>query len=432
MVVIAAAILIVSVFFPSVYKGLTSGSFGKADKYHQDQMSDKDVQLRSEFTKDTAQLRQMVTGLIYFTLFTDNLSMTIDTCITYYKAQGFEKIPMNSEAVKLLVDFNDYLKNNNKTLANTTRLLTDLLLDDTSSPVGDIDQNIREFANYVYQVNRRDSVLMNSITKMDNYLLGNKLLQKQQEQIRELKAIRDRLVITSTQFMALTGNKKGVGTMLTYAVRSQAQLSGIGPLCVVQDGAAASLSSGKNLNVLELSSATSLSAIFPAVTLQGGVSEAKIIVGSQLGYGILYDKSKLSFIIGSAEEIKSVYGSSAYNAALCGTNTNLGYFSQVKGGDLGVVLNAGILCGVLQCAPLCAALSASQLNIIIPAQALASAGGGQLGILYCSPIGSMNNVALQKIILGSTNLQKILSNEGALNGFNDLRSTSVGIFPPPP
>ena len=432
MVVIAAAILIVSAFFPSVYKGLTSGSFGKADKYHQDQMSDKDVQLRSEFTKDTAQLRQMVTGLIYFTLFTDNLSMTIDTCISYYQAQGFDKIPMNSEAVKLLVDFNDYLKNNNKTLARTTRLLTDLLLDDTSSPSGDIDQNIREFANYVYQVNRKDSVLMLSITKMDNYLLGNKLLQKQQEQIRELKAIRDRLVITSTQFMAMTGNKKGTTSMLTYSAQIQSQLSMIKALCVVQDAAAGSLGSGKNLNVLELSSVTSMSAFFPAVTLQGGVAESKIIVGSQLGSGILYDKTNLRFVVGSTGEISSLYGPSKYNAVLSGTDPNLGYLGLVVGGKLNIIMNAGVLCGILQCGPLCAALSASQLNKLIPAQALSSAGSGQMGVRSSPLLGSMGNVALQKIIIGNTSLQKIIGSEGALKGFSDLKSTSLGVYPPPP
>lgn len=427
MVGIAAVILIVSVFFPSVYKGLTSGTFGKADKYHQVQMDERDVQLRSEFTKDTAQLRQMVIGLIYFTLFTDNLSMTIDTCITYYQAQGFDKVPVNSESVKLLIDFNDYLKNNNKVLARTTRLLTDFLLDDTSSPSTDIDQNLRDFANYVYQVNQKDSVLMLSITKMDNYLLGNKLLQEQREQIRELKAIRDRLVITSTQFMAITGNKKGVGTMLTYAVRAQDQLSMIKALCVIQDAAAGTLGVGKNLNVLELSSVTQLNFDFTASALQGGVAESKIIVGSQIGTAILYDKPNLKFIAGSGADLTALYGSSAFNATLCGTNPNLGVVSLCSGRQLGIVMNAAVLCNVLKSGPLCATLSANQLNEILPAQALSNAGGGQIGSLLSTPIGSTYNASLQEMIIGSTSLQKITGREGALKGFNDLRSTSLSL-----
>ena len=117
---VAVVIIFVSLLFPSVYKGLSSGTFGKADKYHQEQMTENDVQLRSDFTKDTARLRQMVTGLIYFALFTNNLSMTIDTCLESYKLQGFNKDPDNSRAIALLNDYNSFLKNNTRTLAATT------------------------------------------------------------------------------------------------------------------------------------------------------------------------------------------------------------------------------------------------------------------------------------------------------------------------
>ena len=132
---IAVVIILISFLFPSVYKGLTSGSFGKADKYRQEQMSESDIHLRSEFVQDTAKLRQMITGLIYYALFTENLSMTIDTCLTSFNLQGFDKNPANAEAIHLLTDYSSFIKNNNTlvrvgldTLNNTTERLTVILV----------------------------------------------------------------------------------------------------------------------------------------------------------------------------------------------------------------------------------------------------------------------------------------------------------------
>ena len=224
---VAVVILFVSLLFPSVYKGLTSGSFGKAEKYHQEQISENDIQFRSEFTKDTVKLRQMISGMIYFTLFCNDLNMTVDTCIAEFKVKGYGKDQAAANAVKLLSDYNTFLKNNNKMLAKTTRMLTDFLLRDTSAQSNDVEKNLREFGMFLSQVNQKDSVLMIALTSMDSFILANRDLQKQKDEIRKLKAVRDQLVIKLSQFMALTGNRTTVGVLLSYAVQSQKQFSQI-------------------------------------------------------------------------------------------------------------------------------------------------------------------------------------------------------------
>ena len=63
----------ISVDFPKVNKSDLAGTFGKAEKFHKVQMTAKDIQLRSELLKDTAKLRSMIQGIIYFSIFTEDV-----------------------------------------------------------------------------------------------------------------------------------------------------------------------------------------------------------------------------------------------------------------------------------------------------------------------------------------------------------------------
>lgn len=443
---IAAVILIVSFFFPSVYKGLTSGSFGKADKYHQEQMTQADIQLRSDFTKDTAQLRQMVTGLIYFALFTDNLSMTIDTCLVSYSLQGFDKDPANSQAINLLKDYNTFLKNNTKTLANTTRMLAGFLLQDTASGAVDVENNLRDFANYVNQVNQKDSVLMIALAKVDSYLVGNKTLQKKNEEIRNLKAIRDQLLIKSTQFMALTNNKQALGSMLSYSLQSQSQFSGIGALKVVMDGSQVVQS---KIGVVEIPAkvlSSNLSATFNASsslqsTLSSQVNSAGNLSGNVVTTDgaksnlnvILYDKANLNFVVGSAENLKVVYGKENLNGILCGTDPNLGALCVFYGKNLAVTLNAGLLANLSSSPTLSAALSAATLNVIIPAKELSAvnANFNAIGISAPLQMGYCGSKPFLSAINANVGLQSCMNANGMYSGFSSLQATSIGSLPQP-
>ena len=429
---IAVVIILISFLFPSVYKGLTSGSFGKADKYRQEQMSESDVKLRSEFVQDTAKLRQMITGLIYYALFTENLSMTIDTCLTSFKLQGFDKNPANTEAIHLLTDYSSFIKNNNTTIANTTRMLAAFMLRDTLAQSMDIEKNLRDFANYVNQVNEKDSVLTIALTRIDSYLIGNKTLQKKEDEIRNLKAIRDQLVIKSTQFMALTGNKQGIGSMLSYVVSSQAQYSGVSVLSGIQESRIVQAQVG----VVELPSkvvnATLCAGFSLSSALQANVSSSQVSGTGQLGSYkvitdaakinlnslVLYDKPSLCFIVSSSENLKVVYGKDNLNTILCGTNPNLGIICAFTGKVLEVTLNAGVLSAINSSPTINAALSAAQLNIIVPAKEIAAVG------LNFNAVGS--NAPLQIGLCGSPTLNSIISANTSLSGFFNSNSVFSG------
>ena len=434
---IAVVIILISFLFPSVYKGLTSGSFGKADKYHQEQMTENDVQLRSDFTKDTAQLRQMVTGLIYFALFTDNLSMTIDTCLTSYKLQGFDKDPANSKAIAMLQDYNSFLKNNTKTLAGTTRMLAGFLLRDTVDESADVDRTIRDFANYVNQVNLKDSVLMLALSKVDSYLIGNKTLQKKTEEIRNLKAIRDQLVIKSSQFMALTGNKQGMGSMISFAIQSQGQFSNIIGLNAVP--LVGSKVGQSDLGIEELvgrinSSNINVTSGFSAAEVQARVG-SKVNATAVSSY-VVYDRPNLQILyVSSEEKLQALCGAGSLQGVLVGSNPNIGILELCAKDHIGIILNVGVFGSVLQSGVFSGHLSASQLNNLLPATALSainSVGISAIGSGAPLQMGFGGNTALQNMVSGNASLQQIISGSGALSGYTSLQGIAIGIYPPPP
>ena len=425
---VALAILAVSFFFPSVYKGLTSGSFGKADKYHQEQMTENDVQLRSDFTKDTAQLRQMVTGLIYFALFTDNLSMTIDTCLVSYKLQGFDKDPANTQAIALLQDYNSFLKNNTKTLAGTTRILAGFMLHDTASGSSDVERTIRDFANYVNQVNQKDSVLMLALNKVDAYLIGNKTLQKKTEEIRNLKAIRDQLVIKSTQFMALTGNKQGLGNMLSFAIQSQGQYSGIGALQVSTAGSKVVQS---DLGIEEIVAArfnsSNISSAFSATEVQAQFG-SKVNSSPELSY-VVYDKASLQIFVCSGVQLQVVCGVGNLQGVLVGSNPQIGILELCAKDHIGVVMNALVFGSILQSKVFEGFISANQLNAILPATQLSAINSIGISAIGSGPIplGYGGNTALQNLVSGNASLQRIISNAGAIHGLGEIQGVALGV-----
>lgn len=425
-VILGVAIVIISVsfFFPGVYQGLTKGTIGKAEKYRQDQMSESDILLRSEFTEDTAQLRQMITGLIYFTVFTENLSATIDSCLVSFNYQGFDKDPANTEAIRMLDDYNTFVKNNTQTLANTTRILADIFLGDTVTLSLDVEKNLRDFAIYVDRLNHKDSLLMESLAKLDHFLIRDDLLQKNQEALRNLKATRDQLLIKSIQLMALTENKSGLSNMLSYALQGN-QLLGVEGLQSSAVGSHSDLGSIASMplsfvDVVEASG--NLNSSFIASSLVQAAS-----VGSQANAKpeltgiILYDKANLNIILCSESKLEAFMGTAELNNVLQGNDLNLGVVGVLSSQSLGIVMNAGVLGQILNSQALNVFYSADQLNVIIPATELAGATAVNAAL-----VGS--DAPLQMGLCGSVQLQNLMNSSGALQGFVLLNTpfNSVG------
>jgi hypothetical protein len=393
-VVIALLILGISFFFPTVFKGLTTGTFGKAEKYHKQQMTEKDILLRSEFVNDTAQLKDMIGGLIYFSLFTQDLSSKIDSCILVFKAQGLGDQAKDAKNISVLQDYSDFIKNNNKTLGNTISMLTGFYLKDSTDMSQDVEKNLRDFGTYVNNLNEKDSVLSMALLSMDNFMLTNKTLQDRKTEIARLKSIRDQLLLQGIQLAGILSNKEQVSSMISYALSSQDKLNvvmGMGNLGAVnaQDklqfaGAQAGIQSYLNSNPMQAGVGSDLGSMFQS-NQQVGVTAAKDKL-NMTGLAFIYDKPALQFLVSDKAGLQNLFGSQESLNALKSANENLqgsrvlAFFGVEK---LNVFLSNYGLQSVLQAQSIGNLPASDRLNVVILSQ-------GNLGFL--SATQGLNNM----------------------------------------
>ncbi|NCA75527.1 MAG: hypothetical protein EOM90_04265 [Alphaproteobacteria bacterium] len=226
-VVVAIILMAVAINFPPVFREGAKGTFGKAEKYSKKQMDERDVMLRNELTNDTAQLKNMIQGLIYFSLFTEDLTKTIDSCVSAFELKGICSQNKGCPEIRLIADFSDYMKNNNKTLGNTISLLSRLYLKDQSDQSSDVEKNLREFGNYVKTLNEKDSVVEQALRSMDNFMLTNTTLRSRMAEFAQLKSIRDQLLIKGIQYSAIINDKPLSAVLCSYAVYANQELSAL-------------------------------------------------------------------------------------------------------------------------------------------------------------------------------------------------------------
>ncbi|MFA6129189.1 MAG: hypothetical protein WC699_17960 [Bacteroidales bacterium] len=217
----------ISVDFPKTDKSDLTGTFGKAEKFRKVQMTPKDIQLRSEILKDTSQLRSMIQGLVYFSVFTEEFNTNIETTLLAFKAQGMGSQAGEAEQLKALQEYSDFIKNNNKTLNSTIALLSGYYLKDTADLSQDVEKQLRDFSVYVNGLNQKSAVLSQAFVNLDNFMLGNKTFQEHKNVVTQLKSIRDQLLIGAVQLSSLMNNREQVGSFLNYAYGSQGDLNRI-------------------------------------------------------------------------------------------------------------------------------------------------------------------------------------------------------------
>ena len=383
-IVVAIAILIagISLFYPSVFKGLTSGTFGKADKYHKQQMTEKDILLRSNLVADTGQLKNMIQGLIYFSIFTEDLSNKIDSCVIAFKAQGMGAQAGEVARINVLRDYSDFIRNNNKTLNATIVMLTTFYLKDTTDQSQDVENNMRAFGNYVNNLTERDSVLNQALVSMDNFLLNNATIRNKKVEIASLKSIRDQLLIKGIQLSGVLQDKPLCSQLISYALSSQSayniivynkgQIGRLDPLSQVVTSPQNALVS---LNILELQNAIqshevgfgSESQLREIMQSQQSVSAIKPDLGlissaALVGSVIVYNSSSLKFIAGTPAQLSKVISAADMNYVVNGMGGGLCNIQAVA------VFSTGNLCLVQSVVDLKNAVSAiaSQGNFSLP------------------------------------------------------------------
>ena len=354
---IVVVLVAVSLFYPPVYNRLTSGTFGKAEKYRKEQMSERDIQLRSEFVTDTASLRTMIQSLVYFSLFTQDLSFAIDTCVNSYRRNGAftEKNPA-SKSIELLADYSEFIRNNNKTLAGTISMLTAFYLKDTTDQSVDVEKNLRDFGNYVVQLSQKDSVVELALASMDKYLLGKAIKQNKKTEFVELKSIRDQLLIKGIQLSGIMCDRDNLKGLLQYSLSSQLAFNTVNSVVSGSHGQLKNLDKVEQLSAATLKSELACKStdelknvLSQSLTQEsrsmGQVGELQALKGHLCG--VVYKASDMQFSLKSGDELKKIIGSNEIQflvpVAFFGDKINL-FYGQF---DLKMMTNAKELSGFL-------------------------------------------------------------------------------------
>lgn len=176
----------------------TGGTIGQVKKYRKEQMSEKDILLRSEVMKDTSRLDEIIQGLIFFNAYTTALEMSLGN-----RLADMESVSEFTETYDLffqeLSDFRDFLKNNNTVLTNTITMLADFYNDTITESSADVENNLRAFVNYIRQLEEKDSVMTVAVNNLDTYIGDKEQTIIDREEVEKLKAIRDELLIRIIQ-----------------------------------------------------------------------------------------------------------------------------------------------------------------------------------------------------------------------------------------
>ncbi len=405
-VVIAILVAGISLFFPEVFKGLTSGTFGKAEKYHKSQMTEKDVQLRSELTADTGQLKSMIQGLIYFSIFTQDLSNKIDSCVSTFQQHGICSEKNGCANVMILQDYSDFIKNNNKTLGTTISMLTGFYLKDQSDQSTDIERNLRDFGNYVNNLSEKDSILESSLKSMDSFMLSNKTLKSRKTELANLKSIRDQLLVKGVQLAALLQDKPLSSSLVQYALSSQDGLHRI----LNQDKVGV-VASHQGLNVVicsadqignailqgqvGISAASELQIVLQNQQVQAANSQSKDLGAAMVGAVLVYDKPGLQFAVSNMAELHNAFSATEISAVLQGVSP-IGVVGYFAADGLHCVQSSFDLQNAFNASPLSRVISAAQVSAIFANQGIGSVSYGNS---FIGLVGELQNQKIGIIVL---------------------------------
>ncbi|MEI7982345.1 MAG: hypothetical protein WCI71_11880 [Bacteroidota bacterium] len=213
MIVIAGAFL-----FPEIGSQLTRGTVNKAEKYHKPAMSERDIQLRSEFVNDTTQLRKLIRGLASFEQFNTKTCRQIDSTL---KDLQYHPIMMDrayNEPLFALKDFTIFLSNNNAGIDSTKKMLETFYYNTESADQSvDVEKNLRDFGVFILEVVQRDSVFEVAAMDIDKYIEKVKSRKKSMEDTKSLQQFRNQLLVTNLMTAAMLGERTTLNRLTKYA-----------------------------------------------------------------------------------------------------------------------------------------------------------------------------------------------------------------------
>jgi len=382
--IVVVAIALTGIFYPSAFNSGAEGTIAKVSKYHKEQMNENDVLMRSKILSDTALLQQTISSLVMFYAFSEKLSINLDETVVSLKSSDLSGNQKLIYGMKELEGYSNFIKNNNPTLDKTIATLLDLSQTKTTSTSTDIERNLVDFSNYVYQITVKDSILDSFIDNCDDYISDSEVFKEREKEIENLKNVRDNLLLDNAQLAYLVGNNDKLQSLYDKPIYN------IDKLGMTNAGTIQNVVVANQGKLERIFSADQLN----SVTLSNVAANAVLnSVDKDLGAYVLCDADKLNVLIRNKENIGNVILSSNELQNLFGSNYN----------QLNVILaQDGLRVIVFANNQLQAVNNQISLGEIIQAQTLSS------GIVLCNKDA----------------LQNALSKQGDLN--NVLKSSEMG------
>lgn len=383
--IIVVAIALTGIFYPSVFDKGAEGTIAKVSKYRKEQMNENDVLMRSKILSDTALLKQTINGLVMFYAFSEKLSTNLDETVISLKSSDLSGNQELIYSMKELQGYSDFIKNNNSTLDKTINVLVEHYGSKTTSSSVDIEQNLEEFSNYVYQITAKDSILDLFIDNCDEYISDSEVFKEREKEIESLKTVRDNLLLDNAQLSYIVGNAEKLQVLCDKPMYNIDKLgfyyaTEIKNVVIADQDKLKAVCSSDQIRSMTLNSY--------------GASSLIASIDKNLGSYVLADADKLNNVIKNEDDLKVIVLSQDKLNNIFGSNIN--QFNAFMAQDgLNVVIYAGHH-------ELKAVNSQISLGDVIQAQTLSS------GVVLCNKDA----------------LQSALSKQGDLN--NVLKSSEMG------
>jgi hypothetical protein len=181
-----------------------AGAIGKVEKYRKDQMSENDIKLRSEIMKDTAALGDALRGMLLVYVYNDAHVKEMKKSTEKLKFEEAKTgIDLGSEQ---LGSYCTMAENGNGQLCEMCQMCADIYNDTVTEFSFDVEQNVRNYANYLDKLYNQDSAVGKVIDKSDFWIRENENNADKKEQVKNVKRIRDELLLRDITHAAVVNN----------------------------------------------------------------------------------------------------------------------------------------------------------------------------------------------------------------------------------
>ena len=196
----------------------TAGAISKVKKYRKDQMSEKDILLRSDIIEDTAALTNTIRGMLLFYVYYDAYGKSLKE-----NAEMLKTLPAGTDdqlGAEELESYCEFIENSNEQLCEVCQMFTDIYNDTVTEHSFDVEQNLRNYVIYLDKLDSRDSLVTNAINKSDSWIKVNQMDEKKKDEVNQVKKIRDEILLREVCNAAVTNNQGKIDMYNSYNVYS--------------------------------------------------------------------------------------------------------------------------------------------------------------------------------------------------------------------